>query len=86
MTTTTVALGNQKAGTGLIVAGYVFALLGGLIGVALGCQLHLGKVTDPSGAKVLQYDAASRSHGMIIMCLSVLSMIVWGVVNATMNR
>ena len=81
----TSALSNQKAGIGLIVAGYIFAFLGGLIGVAIGAQLWMGKLTDSSGAKVAKYETASRNHGLAILVIGVTSMLFWGILNAALG-
>lgn len=69
---------EKKAGTALIVAGYVFAVLGGLIGVAIGANLRNSKVAVGDGRKMPKYDASSRKHGLIISVIA-LSMIVVGV-------
>lgn len=71
------AAANQTAGKGLLIAGYIFAFLGGLIGSAIGAHIKLAKVSDGSGNKVAKYDEASRKQGLIIFVISFVSMIFW---------
>lgn len=49
-----------------IVAGYVFALLGGFLGLIIGYFLWTGKKTLPNGQKVYSYMAKDRRHGKYI--------------------
>jgi hypothetical protein len=46
-----------------IYAGYLFALLGGLIGVFMGLALMTSKKTLPDGQKMYSYSVAHRNHG-----------------------
>jgi len=59
---------TAKGGGLLIPVGYLFALLGGLIGVAIGGSLWQGKVSTPAG-KVHKYNSGSRRHGFIMLAL-----------------
>jgi surface antigen len=63
-----VAQQGQSA-TGWIIAGYIFALLGGLLGVAIGATLWNSKVKDAYGNKVQKYNAGTRRHGFIILVI-----------------
>lgn len=76
---------NQTAGKGLIIAGYIFAFLGGLIGLAIGAHIKFGKITDASGNKVLKYDEASQKQGLIIFIIALASLIFWNVVRMGMR-
>ncbi len=76
---------NQTAGKGLLVAGYIFAFLGGLIGLVIGAHIKFGKITDASGNKVLKYDEASQKQGLIIFIISLVSMIIWNVIRVGMR-
>ncbi len=76
---------NQPAGKGLVIAGYIFAVLGGLIGLVIGAHMKWGKITDASGAKVLKYDEASQKKGLIIFIIALVSMIFWNVVRTAMR-
>ena len=65
-----------KANMGMIIAGYFFAVLGGLIGLAIGASIRNSKVALASGEKVHKYDASSRTHGQTIMIISIVSMVI----------
>lgn len=54
---------------GWIVAGYVLALLGGLLGLLVGAQLYFHRKDLPSGQRVYAYAAADRAHGLRILVL-----------------
>ena len=54
------------AGKGLLIAGWVFAILGGLIGIAIGGSVWNGTVKLSDGTKVPKYDEASRAKGKTI--------------------
>lgn len=60
----------QKAGTGLIVAGWIFAILGGLIGLIIGAHIAFAKVPDANGQKVPKYDDGSRTQGKIMFAIA----------------
>jgi len=66
-------------GTGLIVAGWIFAVLGGLIGIAIGSSIAIGKVRTDSGEKIRRYDEASRKKGTPIMIVAIIMFILWDV-------
>lgn len=68
---------DKKAGTGLYVVGWIFSLLGGLIGIAVGAHIGLGKVKLADGSKVFKYDKPSRTHGIVIMVVGIISLIIW---------
>jgi len=61
---------------GMIIAGYIFAVLGGLIGFILGVYLWQGK-ENVNGVKQKKYDEATRKQGMIIAIIAVVAFIVW---------
>jgi hypothetical protein len=58
-----------QSATGWVLAGYVFALLGGLLGVAIGSVLWTSKINDPYGNKVKKYNPGTRRHGFIILVI-----------------
>ncbi len=76
---------NQTAGKGMIIAGYIFAVLGGLIGLVIGAHMKWGKITDASGNKVLKYDEASQKQGFIIFIIGLVSMIFWNIIRVGMR-
>lgn len=64
---------NQKP---WIIAGYVFALLGGLIAIVIGYALWKSKKTLPDGTKVDSYKPMDRMHGKNIFFLGIIVLIV----------
>ena len=55
-----------------IVAGYIFALLGGILGIIIGYFLWNAKKTLPNGEKVYSYSETDRKHGKYIFIISVI--------------
>lgn len=70
---------REKDATGLLIASYIFAILGGLLGIILGCVVATGKVEMFNGDKVYKYKPAHRKLGWGAVVLSIISMIVWNV-------
>lgn len=60
---------NQKP---WITAGYVFALLGGALGIIIGYFLWTSKKTLPNGQKVYSYSLNDRTNGKYIFYISVI--------------
>lgn len=61
--------------TGWIIAGYIFALLGGVLGMFIGWFLLTHKKTLPNGERVHNYSKANREQGRIIIALSIVVII-----------
>jgi len=59
-----------------IYAGYIFALLGGLIGVFIGWHLSTHRKTLPNGQQVYGYKQEDRKHGRRIWIIGVIMFIV----------
>lgn len=59
-----------KASTVLLVFGWIFAVLGGLIGMLIGLSIWTGKAKNPDGAKVYRYAEGSRKQGMIMFFIA----------------
>lgn len=57
---------------GWIIAGYIFAALGGLWGVAIGWHLWKGKKTLPNGERILRYSSTDRNEGKTIFILGII--------------
>ncbi|MFL9845730.1 hypothetical protein ABS766_15025 [Flavobacterium sp. ST-119] len=57
----------EKVSRGWLFAGYLFACMGGLVGVVFGYILYSSKKTLPDGRVMYRYSNADRSHGRIIM-------------------
>jgi hypothetical protein len=60
---------NQKP---WIIAGYIFSLLGGFLGLIIGYTLWTSKKTLPNGQKVYSYSANDRKHGKYIFYIGLL--------------
>ena len=67
------------AGRGLLVAGWIFAILGGLIGIAIGSSIWNGKVKLDDGTKTFKYDEASRGKGKVITIVASVLFIIGNV-------
>ncbi len=52
-----------------VVAGYIFALTGGLIGIIIAVIIINGKKTLPGGQIIHIFNERSRRHGKIILYL-----------------
>ena len=73
---------SQSAGKGLLIAGYFFSLLGGILGIVIGASIWLGK-TRIEGVKQRRYNKASRRHGLIIFVLGLVMMVVMGLLGTS---
>lgn len=60
---------NQKP---WIIAGYIFSLLGGGIGIVIGYSLWKSKKTLPNGERVYSYSAEDRKNGKRIFFISII--------------
>lgn len=63
-----------------VYAGYVFALLGGLVGIFIGLHLCTHKKTLPDGQRVYGHTKSDRDHGMRILIVGMAMCILWLVV------
>ena len=68
---------SQKA---WIYFGYVSAILGGLIGIAIGYHLSSFKKSLPNGDRVYAHSITDRKHGKRIFILGIISFILWGTI------
>jgi hypothetical protein len=59
-----------------IILGYIFALVGGVLGLFIGWHLKSHKKTLPDGEKVYAYTEADRWHGKIIFYIAVVGTII----------
>ena len=62
----------DKDQKGWIVAGYIFAVLGGFLGLIIGYFLWTSRKTLPNGVKVPTYSENNRKHGKNILLLSLV--------------
>ncbi|NDI98107.1 hypothetical protein GWA97_03370 [Flavobacterium sp. LaA7.5] len=58
--------------TAWIIAGYAFALMGGLLGLITGYVIWTADKTLPNGEKVYTYSKRDRKHGKRILILSLI--------------
>ena len=61
---------------GTIWLGYVSALLGGIIGIAIGWNMRSSRKTLPTGEQVYKYQESDRKHGLRILILGIVIFIV----------
>lgn len=66
----------EKSQKKYIIAGYIFALLGGLLGVFIGWHLSTYKKTLPNGTQVFAYSENDRKQGNRILKIGLLFFIV----------
>lgn len=71
---------EEKAGLGWLIPGYIFAFLGGYLGMIIGISLLVSKVKLANGTKMKKYDRESRTHGTIILSLSIFAFFIWNIV------
>lgn len=64
-----------------IYAGYIAAVLGGLIGIIIGLLLVYARKTLPNGTRVYLNTSNQRLHGKAILAISVVSLIFWNLLN-----
>ncbi len=60
-----------------IIAGYVFSILGGLLGLFIGWHLLSHKKTLPNGDRVYGYSIEDRKHGNRIFILGIVFLVIW---------
>ncbi|MEO5645237.1 MAG: hypothetical protein ABIQ40_00170 [Bacteroidia bacterium] len=70
----------EKSGSGLITAGYIFAILGGLFGLFIGIHLVTYKRTMPNGEQVYAYSHNDRKQGNAIVIVGIFFILFWLVV------
>jgi hypothetical protein len=66
----------EKHDTGWIVIGYIFAFLGGLVGIIIGYYIISNKKTLPTGERIHTYSESDRKHGRRILVIAVTAIIV----------
>jgi len=60
-----------------ILAGYLFALMGGVFGLCIGWHLYFHRKRLPDGRSVMAFSEPDRRHGLRILVLGVLGLGVW---------
>ncbi|MHA4808454.1 hypothetical protein ACX0G9_10110 [Flavitalea flava] len=67
----------ERSSPNWILAGYFFAISGGLLGLFIGYFLCYFKKTLPNGGRVFVYAEPERKHGQRIMIISAISSAIW---------
>ena len=60
----------------LVILGYVFAVLGGFIGLVIGVYLWQGTKRE-DGKKVKKYDENTQRNGLFIFILALVMFVIW---------
>ena len=60
-----------------IIAGYFFAIIGGLLGIIIGYSLMNSKKTLPNGVQVYSYNNKDRKHGKNIFYIEIIVIILF---------
>jgi len=63
---------HERSHKPLIYAGYLFAILGGLIGILVGIHITTAKKTLPDAKRVLAYTIGDRQHGWQILIIGAM--------------
>lgn len=66
----------EKHDKGWIIIGYIFAFLGGLIGIIIGYYIISSKKTLPTGEQVYTYSESDRKHGSYILLIAITAIII----------
>ena len=68
-----------------VIFGYISALLGGLLGIAIGYMLFSSRKSLPNGERIFSYSDHDRKHGtnifyigLFVFTISVLIKMLWG--------
>ena len=59
-----------------IVVGYIFAALGGLLGIIIGWYIVFSKKTLPNGQRIYTYNEADRNHGKRILIIGIPILVI----------
>lgn len=55
-----------------IIAGYIFAFGGGILGLVIGYLLRTSKKTLPNGERIYTYSLSDRKHGINILAIAII--------------
>ena len=64
--------------TGWLIAAYVLAILGGLLGIVIGIMVYNQKIIV-NGEKEYKYKQSHRQFGLGAAILAVISIIIWNI-------
>jgi hypothetical protein len=83
MTTTSyTGIESEQGATGLLIATYVFGLLGGFLGIICGFHVYASKLILPDGTRVHKFKKSHRLAGLMGGILGIVSLVCW---KAAMN-
>ena len=74
---------NQKV---WIVAGYFFALLGGLLGIIIGYVLMTSKKTLPNGKMVFSYNENDRIQGKMMFYIGIIMLPLYIILRVLLSK
>ncbi len=66
----------EKPQTTWVILGYVFVLLGGVLGMFIGWHLSRYKRTLPNGKQIYAYQESDRIHGQRIFVLGIVLLVI----------
>jgi hypothetical protein len=69
------SLKARKPGTGLVVCGWIFSVLGGLIGIFIASSIAFGK--DKLNRGEYRYDAEARKTGRLMFTIAIIMTAIW---------
>lgn len=67
----------EKSQKNWIYGGYIFALLGGLLGIFIGWHLMTFKKTLPNGQRIYGYVESDRKNGRMILIVGLIFTTIW---------
>ncbi|WP_394776632.1 hypothetical protein [Flavobacterium sp.] len=67
----------EKSQNGYIIAGYIFAILGGWLSIFIGWHLLTYKKTLPNGTQVYAYSENDRKQGNRIFIIGITFLVLW---------
>ncbi|MFZ0597770.1 MAG: hypothetical protein WAM46_12390 [Flavobacterium sp.] len=67
----------EKSQNGYIIAGYIFAVLGGWLSIFIGWHLLTYKKTLPNGTQVYAYSENDRKQGNRIFIIGIIFLVLW---------
>lgn len=71
---------TPQSATGWLVAIYIFAVLGGFLGLVFGISVYKSKVEFANGQKTYKYKKNHRNAALIGAILSSVSIIIWNII------
>lgn len=67
----------EQSQKGYIIVGYIFSVLGGLLGMFIGWHLLIFKKTLPNGNRIYAYSDNDRKQGNRILILGGIFLVIW---------